>query len=537
MKRECFNINTKFEDNTYYTFDKKELDIYLMQTTHVSKKKYLTIYGGDLNKSGLDTAFYLFGLHNVTLDFGGAKIILHGRIQPFIIDRCSDITIKNVTVEYERSLYTELDIIENSGNELRTKPKEKFPCRVENGYFIPYGKEWENTSIHSDGCIFIQAYDKKSREGAGLMVVYLGEEIIEVESPPAENIPRIKVRSDGDEIIFKGEFPKNWDSGKSIVAAHEIRDVSSTAAYHSKNISFENYRILNGAGMGFYAVYTENITLNSARLEYDELSHGIVTNAADGVHFVACKGKIEITDSIFEGTVDDALNIHSNFYHTEKAKKNIIFARRSNKSHGLSAYTDVFGDGDKIAVYCGRTMEEKARFTVKAVKITSEWTLELTVDKDAGELESDDLIENLSTNPEVVFKNTRFSKSNTHLRLQTRGKSVIDGCEFTLPLLLTGDTNYWFEASPVNDLTIKGCRFIGERAVIRIIPEFTPTKAAPIYHSDIKITGNSFDSDTPLYANYAKDIVFADNLIAGGGTTKLELHGCQNVTNNSNCPK
>ena len=529
MKREYFNINTKFEDDTYYTFDRKDTNIYPSQTILLTDKKYLTTCGGNFNKTGLYTAFYLNGLNNVTLDFGGAVITLHGRIQPFIIDRCSGVTIKNVTVEFSRSPFTEFNIIENTGNELRAKPKEKFPCRVENGYFIPYSENWENKSVHSHGCIFIQAYDNESREGAGLMVIYLGEEIVELESPPADNIPHIKVRSDGDEIIFKGKFPESWDSGKSIVVAHEIRDISSAASYHSKDICYENYRILNGAGMGFNAMYTENITLNSVRLEYDELSHGIVTNAADGVHFVACKGKIEITDSVFEGTVDDALNIHANFYHTVKAENNIIYARRSSMSHGLSAYTDVFGVGDEIAVYHGRTMEEKARFTVKDVKITGEWTIELTVDKDTGELDNEDLIENLSTNPEVYFKNTRFAKSNAHLRLQSRGHFAVENCDFTLPILLTGDTNYWFESSPVRDLTIKNCRFIGERATIRIIPEFTPTKAAPFYHSGIKITDNSFDSVSPLYARHAKDIVFKNNRIAGGVKPKLELHDCMNV--------
>ena len=143
--------------------------------------------------------------------------------------------------------------------------------------------------------------------------------------------------------------------------------------------------------------------------------------------------------------------------------------------------------------------------------------------------ESDSLHCSFKLNPEVIFKNTRFAKSNAHLRLQSRGHFAVENCDFTLPILLTGDTNYWFESSPVRDLTIKNCRFIGERATIRIIPEFTPTKAAPFYHSGIKITDNSFDSVSPLYARYAKDIVFKNNRIAGGVKPKLELQDCINV--------
>lgn len=203
--------------------------------------------------------------------------------------------------------------------------------------------------------------------------------------------------------------------------------------------------------------------------------------------------------------------------------------RRSDKSHGLNVYADVFGIGDTIAVYRGKTMEEKARFTVENVKITGEWTIELTVDKPTDGLACDDLIENLSTNPEVVIKNTRFAKSNGHLRLQTRNRSVVEKCTFTLPFMLTGDTNYWFESSPVNNLTIKNCKFIGKRANIRIIPDFTPTQDAPFYHRGITIANNSFECEAPLYANCAQDIVFSNNRVVGGKEPKFELHDCINV--------
>lgn len=118
MQRKKFNIETKLESNRYYVFDKRSTDIYLSQTGFVADKKYLNITGGDINKTGLHTAFYLHGLRNVTLDFKGAKITLHGKIQPFILDGCKNVTIKNVVVEYERAMYTELNIVENTGKEL-----------------------------------------------------------------------------------------------------------------------------------------------------------------------------------------------------------------------------------------------------------------------------------------------------------------------------------------------------------------------------------------------------------------------------------
>lgn len=149
---EGFNVNTEIKSNTYYVLDKTTAtDILKKQTTEAREKKYLTItYKGIEGVEALSTAFYLKDKENVTLDFGGAVITLHGLIQPFIIDNCTNITIKNVTVEYERANYTELDVIKHDGNELWCKPKEKFPCRVENGYFIPYSSTWEDRNVHKN---------------------------------------------------------------------------------------------------------------------------------------------------------------------------------------------------------------------------------------------------------------------------------------------------------------------------------------------------------------------------------------------------
>lgn len=526
---EKFNVNTELKSNTYYVFDKTDSDIFQTQTKKAGEKKYLSItYKGTEGVEALSTAFYLKDKENITLDFGGAVITLHGLIQPFIIDHCTDITIKNVTVEYERANYTELDVIKHDGNELWCRPKEKFPCRVENGYFIPYSSTLEDRNVHKNGCMFMQAFDRETREGAGLAVIYLGEEIVEEQSPPADYIPHIKVRSEGESIVFTGDIPKNYDSQHVIDLEHGTREITSVAMYHSKNITLENYRILNGIGMGLFAVSSENVYISGLRLINDELSHGILSNAADGIHFVASRGEINISDSIVEGTMDDALNIHSNFYFVEDVEKNAIKARRSDKSCGASAYMDVFQKGDLIAVYSGDTMEEKKKFVLSDKSITGKWTVDLLTDGETDGLCKGDLIENLSTNADIHITDSRFAKSNGNLRFQSRGKIILENSRLEMPVLLTGDTNYWYESSPVRDMTVKNCIFSGQRAEIRIIPEFSATEKAPYYHSGIRISDSRFDSKKAMLANYADDIVF-ENVTADGETVKPELNQCGRV--------
>lgn len=499
-----------FENDTVYTFSDSRILITLSDTERTEDERYLTVHEG---AEYLDVAFLLKDLRNVTLDFGGAVMTLRGRIQPFIIDNCRNITIKNLTVEYERSLFTELSVVKNTGDSLILRMKEKFPFRVENGNFIPYGEDYEDKDLYKKGCMFIQCFDRSTGEGRGLDVIYLGENIIPEPSPPADNIRHIKPGVSGQNTVFYGAFPESWDENTDIVLEHENRFKSGISMLHSENITVENYRILNGAGMGFFAIYCKNISLKGVKYFHDELSHGIVTNSADGIHFVACKGKISIVDSIFQGMIDDALNIHSNYYHLTSAEGNLITARRSSRSHSLNAYSSVFSEGDVIAIYRGKTLEEKARLVLKKVKITSRWTIEFETDGFASEPEEGDIIENLSTNPEIFISGCDFSKTNTHLRFQSRGKTLIENCSFTLPVMLTGDMNYWDEASPIEDFTVRDCRFLSERAIIRIIPEFTPTEKAPFYHRNIKIVNNTFECQEFLEERYAENIVFRDNVI------------------------
>lgn len=502
--------NTVFESNNTYLCSSCELLFTLADTQRVTDEKYLTVHEGAVY---IDVAFFLQGLRNVVLDFGGAVLRLRGRIQPFLLDECENVTIRNVTVEYERSLFTELDVVRNTRDTLVVRQKKKFPCRVENGHFIPFGEDYEDRDLYKKGCMFIQAFHRQSGAGMGLDVIYLGENIIPEDSPPASNIKHVKVKEDGENFVLYGAFPSHWDENTVIALEHENRFKSSAAVLHCKDVLVENYRILNGCGMGIFALCTENIRLDSYKLYRDEKSHGIVTNSADGVHFVACKGMVHMENCIFEGMIDDALNIHSNFYSTVSGKGNTLVAERSQASHALNAYSQVFHAGDTIAVYNGHTMEEKARFVLRKVKITDRWTVQLETDSTADFIAADDLIENISTNPEILIRNCRFGKANTHLRFQSRGKTVIENCEFELPVLLTGDMDYWFEASPVQDFTLQNCNFTTERANVRIEPSFTPTGQAPFYHRNIKILNNRFVSSEPLLQHDADNVMFEENEI------------------------
>lgn len=508
MNKELFNNKTKFENDTYYYIEEKEIHIYLKDTTPLYDKKYFCTDGTVSNKH--DTVFFLKGLKNVTLDFCGATLILHGPIQPFIIDECLNVEIKNVAVKYTRSFVTEMKILDRGEDYIRVKIGKEFPYKVENGEFIPYGEEWEDRTV-SISPLFLQEFDGKTREGIIWPVVVLGGDTSRVFSQPwGGNVPVLGVEEEKDgTLVFRSKDMPNYSVGNILALAPANRDISSSTIINSKNIYLTNYRVINGTGMGILTFYVENLYLDHLIFTYDKKSIGIITNSADGIHAVALKGELILKDCIIEGTIDDALNIHSNFFGFEKGEGKKLYAKKIGH---MNDDDRLFWNGDKILIHRGHSLENVTEYIIEKVEYIGDSRYIFTVDREVENHTEGDLIENMSTKVNVTIKNCRFGKSNTHLRFQTRGDILIEDCETEMDFILTGDTNYWFESSPVDNMVIRNVKFLRKEGGFMSIPEFKATEKAPYYHGKVSITNCLFRSKEPVYIRFLRELEFLYNI-------------------------
>ena len=96
-------------------------------------------------------------------------------------------------------------------------------------------------------------------------------------------------------------------------------------------------------------------------------------------------------------------------------------------------------------------------------------------------------------------------------------------------ICLTGDKDYWYEGSPINDLTIRNCRFVGKRGRVVASPSFDVCAGAPYYHSGIKILNNTFDATMALDCSNCSDIVFEGNVNSAGLPFENQFHACVDV--------
>ena len=523
MTKKKFQIGTVLEDNTEYYATESEYHVYAKDTVTVSDDRYVALRAHDTK--AFDVFMLIKDCRDITVDFGGATLVMHGKIQPFLVDFSQNVTIKNCNVTYSRPPYTEALITEVTPEYVRLRLRERCTCRIEDGKLVPYGDGWENNRLNYNYC-FYQVFDAETRKGCGISLGVMGNHIYKEPGYPFHPQWHFTAEWDDEDVLLKGAHPDYYQPNRVLNIAHEERSLSNLFSIDSKNLRLENYRILSGWGMGIYSYRTENITLDGFRLTYDEKSPCIVTNAADAVHTFGTSGRFEIRNSVFEGMIDDALNVHSNFRTVKEAQGRAIFTHLASCEQQAS---DLYRVGDVIAVYRGKTLEEVARYTVCKIETVDQTVKKFTVDCPVLAHTEGDLIENITANCDVLIENCVFGKANSHLRLQSRGKFVIRNTETELPLLLSGDASFWFESGPVTDLLVENCRFIGDHAKIDIRSEIFPTEAEPYYHRNLKFLNNEFTTDLPLCGGYADGIVFRGNRNSEGLPMTLILTNCGSV--------
>lgn len=504
---EELTLRTAFESGKTYLFSAERLDVRNEDAVDVDCVEFPRV----------KTAFFLKGLSDVTLDFNGAALCMHGDIQPFTLIDCKNVTVKNVITENQRSHYTEGTIVSSFPGRYRIRMNEKYTFSVKDENLIVYGDGWKNENIDKHPMMFMQFFDGKTRKGTGYTpLVNVGKTVAEYDKKHFTVHHLTAREKNGDLVVKGGLWMRPQKKGTHVVFEHEHRGTGTLVACRCDDLTLENFRVVNGSGMAIVPICCNNVTLKKLLFTFDEKSHGFISNAADGFHSFACSGSLVMEDCVFEGMIDDALNIHGNYFLLQSVEENKatvkIGSLAFSDDNGPLSQTSYFPlrEGDVISVNKGKTLIVRDTYTIKKIthidKISCVLTLDKTVKGNAG-----DLVEDVSSQVELTIKNCRFGKTNTHLRFQTRGKTLIENCTTELPFWLTGDMNYWYEGSPCTDFTVRNCRFVGKNARITLCPDYLPTTSEPYYHKNVTVENCVFDAAVAVDARFADNVVFVGN--------------------------
>lgn len=461
-------------------------------------------------------AILLEGLNGVTIDCGGSDFVFHDRMQPFTVDKSSDITIKRVSIDWDIPLTAECEVVEVNPAWMTIRiDRFESPYIIEKGKLVFVGEGWKSRWTGT------MEFDRESRAVAyktgdwgclgGGWNNYQAEEL----SPGL--------------VRLNHAFKRLPAKGNYLVLRHSERDHSGVFVTDSRNVRIADLNMYHNAGLGILCQYSENLSFLRVNSIPNPAKERILAGHDDGMHFSNCAGQITIEQCRFHALMDDPINVHGTSVRImEKKDANTLVCKfMHNQSVGMvwarAGESVGFIENNSMLTVAGGTVD---RFEAINPEL---FVLRFRDPLPAG-IEPGFALENLSWTPDVLIAGCNFASCRARgILMSTPGKVVIENNIFESSgsaILIAGDANNWYESGGVKDVLIRNNHFTAAcltsmyqfcEAVISIYPEIPkPDPSKPGFHRNIRIENNRFDLyDYPvLYAKSVDNLIFTGNKLA-----------------------
>lgn len=464
-------------------------------------------------------------MKNLTLDGQGSEFVFHGRMLPVSLLRSENCLLKNFSIDFENPHIAQVKIVENDPQDgIVFEPAPWVDYRIaKDSIFEAYGEGW--TMRHSWGIAF---------DGDTKHLVYNTSDIGCPTKGASEVAPR--------RIHAPGWKDARLVPGTVVAMRGWGRPTPGIFLSHDVNTTIENVKVHYAEGMGLLAQLCENITLEKFGVCLKgDADPRYFTTQADATHFSGCKGKIVSCNGLYEGMMDDAINVHGTYLKVVKRVNDRTLVGRY--MHGQSWGFEWGCPGDEVQFIRSNTMELVGKqnkiisirpYDKEQTEGAREFliTFQEPVDQVINE-QSGFGIENLTWTPEVLFSGNVIRNNRARGSLfSTPRKTIVENNLFDhtsgAAILLCGDCNGWFETGACRHVIIRKNRFVNAltnlfqftNAVISIYPEIPDLKGQQQYfhggpEGGIVIEDNEFETfDAPiLYAKSVDGLVFRNNTI------------------------
>lgn len=456
---------------------------------------------------------------NLTLDGNGSEFVFHGKMQPFTIDSSKNITIRNLSIDWDIPFGAEATIEEVSDDHFDLSVNGcQFPHLIENKKLVFVGEGWKEIWGGVKWNDPIQ-FDRLTHEvSLGTDDDLLGETWESNYTAEALVEDRVRIWLKNNSKLKKGNY---------LAFRIGVRDHAGVFMTDSRDISLENINMYSNSGMNFLAQFTENISYKNVNC-IPSPSRQVLAGHDDGFHHSNCKGLIKVEGCSFRGIMDDAFNVHGTCV-------KIIDILSSTRLKCQFMHHQSLGflwarAGEKVGFITRGNMQTVSTGRVKSVSVISPSLFEIEFLTPIPQvIAKEDALENLTWTPNVLITKSYFGHHRARgILVSTPGKVVIDNNIFETsgsPIVIPGDANHWFETGAVQDVTISNNLFKAAsntsmyqftEAIISIYPEIPDIDLTiPAYHKNIRITGNTFEMfDYPVvYALNVDAISFTNNTI------------------------
>ncbi len=465
---------------------------------------------------------HFYDLHGLKVAAEGATLMMHGSITPVAIDRCSDIAISGLTIDWERPGGSEMTYLpcDSGGVTMLMHRDSRYDIRNRRLHLV--GEGWQSEYVH---CI---KYNPATRH-----MTYSNDWNVLSGSDATEQAPGV--------IHFDTPDDFKPATGDVLTLRDRIRRQVGFLTLESRDVTLTDVTMHYMHGLGMISQYTRNITMR--RVNCLPRPGRLLASSADFMHFSGCSGKVLVEDCNYSGSHDDAINVHGTNLRVDSIEdeRTVLLRFMHHQSYGFQAYwagdTVTFVDPSTMLRHDVAVVESVTRVTDRTVSVTLNRKIPKSVRQGAT------CLENLTCTPELEVRGCHITNMSTRGILATTPRRVVieNNVFDTLGMpgvLIEGDAEGWFESGPVTDVLIRGNRFIDcgfnggpAGATIALNPSNTVVDSKKPVHTNIRIIDNIFETmgRPVLFAKSTSGILFEGNRIVGDGRPVFILQGCRDV--------
>ena len=441
-------------------------------------------------------AVFMKDRRNVTVDGNGATVLVHGKMTPFLFDRCVNVTVKDLTVDYACPTMTEFTVAENADGVcvLRFLPECRFRVQGNRLFFcgedapdgVPY---WEDESCGDRR--FAKVYDPVSdtcREYDKNQLTFSS----------IEQIGAHELR-----VTFADRTAAPA-AGQTVQTRSIVRDQTGALFQRCRDLRFEGLRVKFMHGLGMVSQFCENVSYRGC--DFTPGEGRTIASTADFFQFSGCRGQLTVENCRAWGAQDDYVNVHGThlrIVETDAEARSMIVRFMHDETWGLQA----FAPGDRLEFIRYDTLQPYAETVVTAYEKRSDTDIRLTVDRALpdGIALNADVVENASWTPDLTVRSCDFGATwGRGILCTTRGKVRIEHNRFHHlagpALVVEDDCNFWFESGYTRDVVFRdnevtGCNcgdYYDGAPVICYAPKVLRPVEGAFVHGSLSVTGNTF---------------------------------------------
>ncbi|MBQ8014695.1 MAG: hypothetical protein IJ264_00755, partial [Clostridia bacterium] len=448
------------------------------------------------NPNGLRrAAVYLENKCNITIDGNGATLLVHGKMTPLLFDRCENITVKNLVIDYACPTMTEFKILSNDNGNcvIRINPECLF--RVEGNNLIWHGENGiDGKPYWEDSCIgnrrYIKIFDPEKQ-----MCRDFRRDNLRFEKIKQIDEATLEVTLENKSV----DFP----AGCIVQTRNIVRDQTGSLFQRCKNLIFEGLRIRFMHGLGMVSQFCENVAFRNCDLT--PANGRTIASTADFFQFSGCRGNLTVERCKAWGAQDDYINVHGTHLRIveKSSEENSITVRfMHDESWGFQA----FEAGDELEFIRWDTLIPYAKTKVVSFEKLNDTDIRLMLDRALPEIEiGKDVVENATWTPNLYVRECDFGPTaGRGILCTTRGEVIIENNSFHNlwgpALLIEDDCNFWFESGYTKEIIFRNncvtaCEYAemwDSAPSIRCTPKVMKENSEEHVHGRLVLTGNAF---------------------------------------------